>query len=91
MRLATQMSLPVGDVETAGALAVQLAPMAEPAEGALDNPKRFQDDEALLSWVLLNDVVAHAVEVAPLLSTGAEASAIVSLQSSLAGGFGADR
>src|SRR5215218_9551193 len=44
------------------------APVAEPAEGSLDDPASLQNDEALLVWVLLDDTMAHAVNVAPLLA-----------------------
>lgn len=44
----------------------QAAPVAEPAEGALHEPAPLQHDEALLIWVLLNNAVAHAVQMAPL-------------------------
>src|SRR4051794_36558390 len=50
-----------GDVEATGALALKAAPVAEPAEGPLDDPAALQHHEALLPRVLLDDAAAHAV------------------------------
>lgn len=65
-----------GDIEAAGALAQQAAPVAEPAEGALDEPASLQSDEPPLVRALLDDAVAHAVKVAPLLAAPGREGAI---------------
>lgn len=59
---------PCCDIGPTGALAVQAAPMAHPAEAALDHPAALPHDEALLVRLLLDDAMAHGVPVAPLLA-----------------------
>lgn len=54
------------DVTACGALAQQAAPVIEPTKSALDNSAPLQHDVALLVRVLLDCVVAHAVQMAPL-------------------------
>ncbi len=54
------------DVEAAGALARQATAVAEPAEGAVDNPAPLQHNEALLIRALLDSVMTYPVQMAPL-------------------------
>ncbi|MDH6666782.1 UNVERIFIED_ORG: hypothetical protein M2442_002781 [Methylorubrum zatmanii] len=54
------------DVETPGALTVQATPVAEPAEGPLHDPTPLQNNEALLIWAFLDEIVAQSVEMTPL-------------------------
>ena len=57
-----------GNIEASGAVAEQAAPMGEPAEAALDDPAAREHDEAFLAGFAHDDVVAHAVQVRPLLA-----------------------
>src|SRR3954447_11111435 len=56
------------NVQTASPVAQQPAPMHEPAEAAFHDPTAREHDEARLSGVTLDHMVAHAVPVRPLLA-----------------------
>src|SRR3982750_49059 len=57
-----------GDVQTAGAVPQQPTPMHEPAEAAFYDPTAREHDEACLSGVTLDYMVAHAMPVRPLVA-----------------------
>ncbi len=54
--------------EATDPFAQQAAPVAEPAQGPLDHPAPLEHDEALLTRLLLHDLAAHAMQVAPLFA-----------------------
>ncbi len=56
------------DIEAPGPLAQQAAPVTEPFQGAFHQPAPLEHDEALLVGLRLDDAMAHAVPVAPLLA-----------------------
>src|SRR4051812_11765967 len=57
-----------GDVQTASPVAQQPTPVHEPAEAAFHHPTAREHDEAYLSGVTFDHMVAHAVPVRPLVT-----------------------
>src|SRR5215212_12244611 len=66
-----------GDIEPAGPILGEAAPVREPAEAALDHPATREDDEALGLRVAGDEAVAHAVPVRPLAASLGRERAVV--------------
>src|SRR4051812_32824066 len=65
------------DVEPAGAVAGEAAPVGQPAEAPLDHPAAGEHDEALGLRVAGNDAMAHPVDVRPLAAALGRERAVV--------------